>query len=146
MLTGLGSGLFYGLYTIFGRFALKKYDTLTVNAYTFIFGLIGSAAVGKPVQTVRVISAEPELLLWCAGIGIFCTILPYFFYTKGLEGLDSGRAAIIVAVEPLVGSLLGMAVYHEPHTPLKIAGIALILTAIVLLNLPGKKRETENGL
>ncbi len=102
--------------------------------------------MGKPVQTVRVISAEPELLLWCAGIGIFCTILPYFFYTKGLEGLDSGRAAIIVAVEPLVGSLLGMAVYHEPHTPLKIAGIALILTAIVLLNLPGKKRETENGL
>ncbi len=146
LLTGLGSGLFYGLYTIFGRFALKKYDTLTVNAYTFIFGLIGSAAVGKPVQTVRVISAEPELLLWCAGIGIFCTILPYFFYTKGLEGLDSGKAAIIVAVEPLVGSLLGMVVYHEPHTPLKIAGIALILTAIVLLNLPGKKQETENKI
>ena len=140
LLTGIGSGLAYGLYTIFGRVALKKYDTLTVTVYTFIFGLIGSLFVGKPVETISKISAEPSLIIWCLGIGIFCTVMPYFFYTKGLEKLDSGKAAILVAVEPMVGAVLGMTVYHESRSIIKIIGIVLILAAIILLNLPEKEK------
>ncbi|WP_425452005.1 hypothetical protein [Bacillus taeanensis] len=30
-------GFFYALYSIFGKFTLKKYDSLTVTVYTFIF-------------------------------------------------------------------------------------------------------------
>lgn len=41
MLVGLGSGLGYALYSIFGRYALKKYDSITVTLYTFIFASIG---------------------------------------------------------------------------------------------------------
>lgn len=143
MLTGIGSGLFYGLYTIFGRIALKKYDTVTVTVYTFIFGLIGSLFVGKPLETIGKISSEPKILIWCLGIGIICTVLPYFFYTSGLQKLENGKAAILVAVEPLVGAVLGMTVYHESRGILKIIGILCILGAIVLLNLPEKKTEKE---
>ena len=32
LLLGLGSGLFYGMYSIFGSVALRRYDTLTVTA------------------------------------------------------------------------------------------------------------------
>ena len=35
LLLGIGSGLFYSSYTIFGRFALKHYQ-LTVTFYTFL--------------------------------------------------------------------------------------------------------------
>ena len=35
LLTGLGSGLFYGLYSIFGKKALARYSTETVTFYTF---------------------------------------------------------------------------------------------------------------
>lgn len=141
MLTGICSGLAYGLYTIFGRVALKKYDTMTVTVYTFIFGLIGSLFVGRPVETIGTISKNPSLIIWCLGIGIFCTVMPYFLYTKGLEKLDSGKAAILVAVEPMVGAVLGMTVYHESKSIIKIIGIILILTAIILLNLPEKKSD-----
>lgn len=141
--TGLCSGLAYGLYTIFGRVALKKYDTLTVTVYTFIFGLIGSLFVGKPVETVKEISAQPSLILWCLGIGFFCTVLPYFFYTWGLQRMESGKAAILVAVEPLVGSALGMIFYNEICSVAKIFGIAMILAAIVILNLPVKSKNSS---
>lgn len=138
ILTGLGSGLFYGLYTIFGRVALKKYDTLTVTVYTFLFGLVGSLFVGRPIDTAEGIRNNPALLIWCLGIGVICTVLPYFFYTWGLQRMESGKAAIIVAVEPLVGAVLGMAVYNESKDIMKIIGIVLILSAIVILNLPEK--------
>lgn len=140
LLTGLGSGLFYALYTIFGRYALAKYDTMTVTAYTFIFGLIGSLPTGKPVETLKMIAASPSDLLWIIGVGIFCTVLPYFFYTWGLMRMESGKAAIIVAVEPLVGAVIGMTVFHESHSPVKLIGISLILGAIILLNVEPKKK------
>ena len=41
-LVGVMSGLFYALYTIFGTFGLKRYDPLTVTAYTFLFAFIAS--------------------------------------------------------------------------------------------------------
>ncbi|MBR6701921.1 MAG: EamA family transporter, partial [Clostridia bacterium] len=59
--------------------------------------------------------------------------------------LDTGKAGIIAAIEPLVGALLGMTVYNEPRTPLKIAGIVLIFASIILLNLPSKaETKTDN--
>lgn len=138
-LTGIGSGLFYGLYTIFGCYALAKYDAVTVTAYSFLFALAGTLPFCKPATLIRTIAAEPRLLLLCAGIGICSTVLPYFLYTWGLERMESGKAAILVAVEPLVGAVVGMLVFHESRNAVKLVGIALILAAIVLLNLPQKQ-------
>ncbi len=144
ILIGLASGLFYGLYTIFGRYALKKYDSLTVTVYTFIFGLIGTLPIGKAKLVWLTISNKPIIILWCVGIGIFCTVLPYFLYTWGLAQMESGKAAIIVAVEPLVGAVIGMTYYNENRSVIKILGIVLILCAIVILNLPQKESNNTN--
>lgn len=143
LLTGLCSGLFYGLYTIFGTFGLRKYDTLTVTAYTFIFGFISTVPFSRPVETVRTVVNNPRLLIFCAGVSIICTVLPYFFYTKGLEGTEACKASILVAVEPLIGSVIGMTFFKESHSILKIAGIILILTAIVILNTSSEKHQQE---
>ena len=37
ILLGLGSGFFYALYSIFGRYALAHYSSMTVTVWTFIF-------------------------------------------------------------------------------------------------------------
>lgn len=141
LLAGVGSGLFYGLYSIFGKVALARYDASTVTAYTFLFGLLGSIPFGNLPDTIARISQKPTNLLLCLAIGIVSTVLPYFFYTWGLERMEPGRAAILVTVEPLVGAVIGMTVYRESCDAWRILGILLILSAIVLLNLP-KKAQT----
>ena len=50
ILVGLGSGLGYGLYSIFGTFALKKYSTFTVTCYTFLIAGFGSGFLGQLTQ------------------------------------------------------------------------------------------------
>lgn len=45
ILLGLSSGLFYGLYSIFGSVALRTYDTRTVTAYTFLFATLGTLPI-----------------------------------------------------------------------------------------------------
>ena len=37
ILPGLGAGFFYALYSIFGRYALAHYDSMTVTVWTFLF-------------------------------------------------------------------------------------------------------------
>ncbi len=133
LLTGLGAGLFYALYTIFGRAALAKYDSMTVTCYTFIFGMIGALPLGNVPEIVRSFAAAPSLILWGIGIGVICTVLPYVLYTLGLQNMESGRAAILVAVEPLVGAVIGMTFFHESADLPKLLGIACILAAIVIL-------------
>lgn len=133
LLAGLGSGLFYALYTIFGRYALAKYDSATVTAYTFLFGLFGSLFMGKLPDTYHLVTTKPIILLWCLGLGIICTVIPYFLYTWGLNHMEPGKAAIVVAIEPIVGALVGIFVFKESHSILKILGIVLIVLAILLV-------------
>lgn len=139
-ITGIGSGFFYGLYTIFGKLALRKYDSLTVTVYTFLFGAFGSLPMCHAGDLVKCIAGSPQTVISCVMIGVLCTLLPYCMYTKGLESCEAGKASILVAVEPLVGAVIGMTILGESRDIMKISGIMLILTAIVMLNLPEKKK------
>ena len=140
---GLASGFFYATYSLFGRVALQRYSTMTITFYTFLAGFICSLVVAGPTHVVEVAASQPSQLAVMAGIGICCTIIPYLLYTKGLQGMETGRAAILATVEPLVGTLLGLFVYHESAGVLKIAGIVLIFAAVILLNLNTKSDKEK---
>ena len=41
---------------------------------------------------------------------VVSTVLPYLLYTAGLARIDSGKAAILASVEPVVAALVGVQV------------------------------------
>lgn len=132
-LVGIGAGLGYGLYSIFGRFAIERgYGSLTITFYTFVFSSISGAALCHAEQLPALMT--PETAAWCAGSAIVCSIAPYLLYTYGLSRMEAGRAAILATVEPLVGAVVGIVYFQESHDVVKLAGMALIFGAIVLLN------------
>lgn len=138
---GLCAGFGYALYSIFSRFALKKYNSLTVTFYTFVFSalsLLPFVGAGKAVQAM---AGSGKVLIFAIGISLVCTVLPYIFYTHGLSGLENGKAAILVTVEPLVGTLVGFLVWKEEVSILKVAGIILIFAAVILLGKAGSKES-----
>ena len=143
LLSGIASGMLYALYTIFGRYALARYSTYTVTVYTFILAFIASIFFGDAPGLIRALHAEPTLILWILGLAVVSTVFPYFLYTWGLQHMESGKAAILVAVEPVVGALIGMTVFREPHDLYKLIGIALIIAAIFVLNTGGESPDPE---
>lgn len=136
---GLCAGFGYALYSIFSRFALEKYKPLTVTFYTFVFSSISLIPFCNIVEICS--SFSEKSLLFLIGIALVCTVLPYIFYTFGLSGLETGKAAILVTVEPLVGSLIGIFVWKENLDMLKLIGIIMIFIAVILINLNCKSRE-----
>lgn len=136
-LIGLCAGFGYALYSIFSRFALKKYDYLTVTFYTFLFSAISIIPFTNISILVNFINAKT--IFYSIGISVLCTVLPYIFYTIGLSGLETGKAAILVTVEPLVATLIGFFIWKEDISFTKIIGIIGIFIAIFLLS--GKEKN-----
>ena len=64
---------------------------------------------------------------------IVATVLPYIFYTKGLEGVESGKASIIANVEPVVAALTGVVFFHETLSIWTLLGVACVLGGVILL-------------
>lgn len=131
-LLGIGSGLFYGLYSIFGRYALKHYKPFTVTFYTFVFAGVGALAVIRPAELTA--AAGVPGLIWVAlGLVIVCTVGPYLLYTKGLAGMESGKAAILASIEPITAAVVGVTVFAEPMGLPVILGLVCILISVYLL-------------
>ena len=140
ILLGLGSGFFYALYSIFGRYAINRgYGAWTMTFYTFLFCSIGCTflcdwqVIGSSVQ------ADNSVLLWVLGLGFVTAFLPYVLYSMGLENMESSKASILASVEPVVSALFGVFVFHETLTVWGVLGILMVLGAIVVLNVKFKK-------
>lgn len=140
IVTGLLSAVGYGLYSIFGTFALRKYQPLTVTTYAFLFGAVGAAVLCKPIEIAGIIAsaANPAGLVLLLIVTAFVTaVLPYLLYTVGLNHMRASGAAIMASIEPVVATAAGALVFGETLTIPAFAGIALVLAAIVVLNAKG---------
>lgn len=132
VLLGLGAGFFYALYSISGRYALAHYDSITVTVWTFLFAGPASLVLVKPAE-LRMAFSVPLSWVMAVCLVVFSTVLPYLFYTRGLSKVESGAASIMASLEPVVAALVGIAVFHEPMTAMTAAGIALVLSGVVIL-------------
>ena len=142
ILVGLGSGLGYGLYSIFGTFALKKYQPLTVTCYTFLIAGLGSVFVSDPVDLFAKISAtdnKPALMGFVLLTAVVTAVIPFLLYTLGLNMTTAGKAAVLATVEPAAATLFGFFVMKETVGPVAILGIILVFAAIVILSLKQSK-------
>ena len=133
LLSGLGAGIGYALYSIFGRYAIKKgYDSLTITTYTFVFSAIGLAPMINWGHAMSCLEASASELLFLFAICALVTIAPYILYTRGLEGLENGKASILASVEPVVASLVGFLLYKEGMQPIQVLGMILVLLSCAL--------------
>ena len=142
ILVGLGSGLGYGLYSIFGSFALKKYSPLTVTCYTFLIAGAGSVFVSDPADLITKISSnsnKPALLGFVLLTSVITAVIPFLLYTLGLNRTTAGRAAVLATIEPAAATLFGFFVMKETIGPVAVLGILLVFAAIMILSIRNKE-------
>lgn len=131
LLTGIGSGFGYALYSIFAKAAGKKYAPITITTYTFIFAASFLLA-GSFLFSGREIDFSKSLILYTAALGILPTAMAYILYTSGLKYVDTGKAAIIANIEPLVAIFIGTAFFGDRMTLYQAAGGMLILLSVLI--------------
>lgn len=143
IITGLGAGFGYALYTLFGKFALIKYRPFTVTFYTFLVASITLLLFTDLFKKGSMLISS-EVILYGIGLGLFPTVLAYLFYTKGLEKMEGSKASIIATVEPVAATLLSVFLYKEDFGVLQFIGTSIILFSVILINLPITSFKIKN--
>lgn len=133
---GLLSGVTYALYYIFGKAVLARHATPTV----FLYALPVGAACMLPFFDF----GPRPLSAWisCAVLAACSTYGAYSLYYAGLRRIEASRAAVIATIEPVVAALLAFSFFGESFTPLGYAGSGLILAAVLMTILGGKRACT----
>ena len=90
------------------------------------------AGTKKPAEVAAGL-AQPGTVWLALGLVVVSTVLPYIFYTKGLAGLDSGKAAILASIEPVTAALVGVLAFGEPMSVSVILGLVCILISVYIL-------------
>ena len=136
LLIGLGAGLGYALYSIFGRYALERgYHTFTISFYTFLFATIGTLFFSHPLFIMRQVTSSAGSIGFVLAFALVSTVIPYIVYTIGLKEVENGFASIIASIEPVIATINGILWFREKLRVGVIIGIVLVLTGIIISNL-----------
>ena len=142
LLVGVSAGVFYASYSIFSRVAINKgYGSKTILLYSLIFAFVGSTFFVPYGDFIANISANFNFVIPAILLAVISTVLPYWFFTLGLNGTENGKASIIASFEIAVSLLTGLIAYSEFPSPIKYIGMVLVFMAIVILNVNFKKRN-----
>jgi len=130
----LGSALFYtGFILIADRVAAKT------PPVAFAASVATGAGVTFAVAALLEggFEASGEGLMWAAVIASVSTVMPIVLFMAGLARVGPSTASIASTIEPPFTVALAWIVFGETLGPLQLVGGALVLSAVVLLQLRG---------
>jgi drug/metabolite transporter (DMT)-like permease len=127
----LGIALFW---ILFNQRLMKLHSHIVVTAYgiaagTLMLALYVPFAYGPP--PIHGISLKAWLALIASGL--LCTATTTLLWNWGMTQVPASQAGVLLNMEPLIGSLLGVFLLSEHLGPLAWLGGAMILTAAISL-------------
>jgi drug/metabolite transporter (DMT)-like permease len=100
----------------------------TVSGTLMLFAIVPLLYGAPPIHHVSL-----KAWLALAASGLLCTATTTLLWNWGMTQVPASQAAVLLNMEPLIGSLLGIFVLHEHLGPLAWLGGAMILAAAITL-------------
>jgi DME family drug/metabolite transporter len=140
----LGAGLSYAGYVITTKDLVAETSPFAATTATFSL----AALLMLPLLLVGDLAwlFAGRGLLVALHLGVIATALAYLLFSEGITRTPVATATTFSLAEPVTAVLLATIVVGEQLTPTSIAGVALVMSGLVLLTLDaargGEKRRT----
>ncbi len=152
MLLGLGSGLTFGAFTLFGKNAARKgrRSSLTVLFYVFFFATIFLLVVGFVVEGFSLLFLQMDWVGWVMLIGLALgpTLAGNAFFTSSLTYLPAAFASLIGTLEPPITAVLALVILNRSMDGTQWLGTSLIISGVVIMQsapFVGRLRQASAG-
>ena len=142
-LLALCSGVMYTIFILTSDRVARETPALAFSAAVCAgcaITFVGSALILGDLGPADVTG---EGLLWAIALAIFSTVLPIATFLAGLARVGPSTASILSTIEPPITVLLAYLVLSETLGAVQLAGGALVLSAVVLLQ--WGRGETQSG-
>jgi drug/metabolite transporter (DMT)-like permease len=126
---------------------MQRHSAITVSAYGIAAGTVMLLVIVPILYRqpfgpgVTQVSMRAWLAL--AASGVLCTASTTLLWNWGMTQVPASQAGVLLNMEPLIGSLLGVFLLHETLGPSARLGAALILGAAIVITTKSRTRTRE---
>jgi drug/metabolite transporter (DMT)-like permease len=123
---------------------MERHSHVVVTAYGLAIGTL-MLMVWVPVRYGMPPVAGVSVKAWLAlaGSGVLCTATTTLLWNWGMTQVPASQAGVLLNMEPLIGSVLGVLVLGERLGPSAWVGGGLILASAITLTTRSKTRVRE---
>ncbi len=140
LLTGVGAGFMYATLPVLSRIGADKEDPFTSTFYGLAFGTLFLLFISRPWQGIGT-AFTPGMFIVLVGFGIVPSALAYIVYFGGLNRVkETSKVPVLASVETVMAALIGLAVFGQSLTLIKVVGIVLVLCSILVMNQKNRKQ------
>lgn len=126
-----------------------RYSGLTIVTYEFLLGslLLAPFAI---IETTMSGAAHPGTVSWISFAYLLtgCTLIAYPLWFRLLETTDASDVTLFIFLQPVIGTLIGVALLREPFTAGAAIGACMVLLGVWNLTVSGRlqNRAVERGV
>jgi len=133
------SAVWYAGYITISDRVIARTGSLVSTAWITLGAFISFTLVGWATRSLPA-SLSPNLAWIMLAMVLFSTILPIGTFLAGMGRVGPTAASLLSTLEPVFTTLLAAAFLRETLGERQVVGGALVLAAVVLLNLPTRAR------
>lgn len=151
---GLLSAVFFAFYMVYAKETVARIPQWTVNFYGFAAAAAFWALFVPPWKIAASGYTAGQWGLFGA-VALFSVLIPFGLFYRGLERLETWRAALTAMLEPVVAAVSAWIFLQETLGPLQWLGAALLLAGVGWVQWeerrewalagPGRLRDHDQG-
>ncbi len=127
---------------------MQRHSPVTVTAYGVTAGtamllLVVPVLYRQPFGPSPIAAISLKAWLALAASGLLCTASTTLLWNWGITQVPASQAGVLLNMEPLIGSLLGVFLLREGLGPSARTGGALILAAALIITTGSRTRRRE---
>jgi len=142
ILAALAAAFSYSFYNVIGADLLRRFSRWLVLFYTLFAATIFWLIMNPPWRVAAQHYSGREWL-FLFGFAMTSMLLPFALYLGGLRLLDPTSAIVTSCLEPVFASLLAVLFVGERLSGWQVAGIALVLSQSILIQLPERSATAQ---
>lgn len=130
----------WAIFSTLSRRGLQKHPAARMMFYVMGFGWLFSSIGffgGGHINEITKLTVDGWIGI--AFLGIFCSGLAYIAWYDGLQAIAASQVGAFLYLEPLVAVIVAAAILSEPVTWASLAGGAVILLGVYLVNRPRRE-------
>ncbi len=143
LLAALLASFSFAFYNVGGHRILARHDRWRVLVWTLMSAAVFWQFVNPPWK-VAAAHYAPAQWMFLFVFSMISVLGSFSLYFLGLQHLEPTRAIIVSCLEPVFSILLAAGLLGEGLRPVQTLGIILVLSAIVIVQLPGRGADPSH--